>query len=720
MKLNFFTPTSKVHTQRNVMREIDERLARYSKRGVLLSIAIFAVAIYIGEYYKQQPSMALVLSAGLLFISLFRAYFLIRFDALYAKGPNRWRNLFFIFSLLGSTWWGFILANVTYTLGLEYETPMLWFYTITFFASSIYVFAPYERFLTLYMFVCFIPSAAVAVYLFEPLSISYGTMMLILFLMLSRQGRIISKTYWDKLEANYQLMQRANALEAEKITSESSLNDRDTLFRNLTQEVKVSLQEILGSLQLLKYSQLECEEEQLVVLAEQKTQQQISMLKNVAELTSIAKKELLLDQHVIDPRYHIEQALSNVSIVAHKKNIELYSSFASDFPLRVRGDTERLEQLIGNLINSACQFANDGELIVSSSFRFDQEPTLLKISIINHNPIRTPEAIDSINNAFSPHFSTNMHLGLSLAIVKGLANCMGGDAGVAYRDDGSLVFWISVSLLAVSNNTSAIRSVTKLAGKQVLLFEPPSAITTVFSHTLESWGLITDVFDDEEKAFSALKSKKYDLVIIYTRLNNLDSLNLSRMIAEDDDIWRLPQIVTLSKLQNKLPEVESHFSKYVNVQVIYKPLRQRRLHKIVKGLLVETTEDKSLISNKEDFLSKKEVLLFQQEDIDMAIAKKMLSKLGCTVSSVDTIGDALELLEERPFDVFISESHLDDINLEEFVEKAKNSNDQLRESNYNIPILGLSSREKDGEETHCLILIHRLISMTCKPFCVAG
>lgn len=702
--LTRFIPTSKVHVQRDVMRETDERLARYSRRGIFLSLIVFNLTIFIGGFYSEHPNLTLMLECGLFSITFIRAYFLFKFENIYAQGPARWRAMFFFLSLLGSCFWGLLVAIVTLQNGLVGETPILWLYTVAFFAGSIYIYAPFKNFLKVYMFASFIPCALVAISTFNPINMLYGVIMVILYLLLCRQGKFIGQNYWDKLQANYELLRKTKTLEAEKITTESSLNNRDVLFNNLNAELKASIQEIVGTLGLLKHAALHDEEEQLVLLAEQKAQQQIGLLRNVAELSSISNKKVIMDQDVIDPRYHIEQAFSSVSLIAHKKGIELFSSFSSDFPLRVRGDAERLEQLIGNVVTSACQFCQSGELLISSSFRAEGDRENLKISILNNNPIRTQEAEEQINAAFSPHYSSDLKLGLSLSIVKGLAKCMNGDAGVYYNDDGDLVFWVSIQLHAVTTAANKAQAVTKLTGKKVLVYQAPESIVKVFSKTLSNWGLDVDTANKESEALAILESAEthpYQLVIIYTQLDNLSGLSLSRKIAEHERLWQLAQIVTLSEIQNKIKEVEEHFLKYVNVEVIYKPLQYRKLHKTVKSLLVENKklplEENNL---RKDLLNEKHILLFQQEDIDMVIMRSMLKQLGCSVTTTTSLEESLSLLSSNHYDAFICESHIENDNLSLFIEKVHENS--YSENNYKLPILGITSHELEGEQTHCL------------------
>jgi CheY-like chemotaxis protein len=92
--------------------------------------------------------------------------------------------------------------------------------------------------------------------------------------------------------------------------------------------------------------------------------------------------------------------------------------------------------------------------------------------------------------------------------------------------------------------------------------------------------------------------------------------------------------------------------------------------------------------------------LFQQEAIDIAIMKSMLEKLGCTVTTATHLEDCLTLLATQPFDAFICESHIEKIDLSMFVEKARDMS--MNKDAYKLPILGITSHELEGEQTHCL------------------
>jgi signal transduction histidine kinase/CheY-like chemotaxis protein len=707
MQFSFFAPTLKVHKQRNLLRKTDHRLSSYSIRGLGISIAILVLSLYLGEYYNQHPLAAIIFVLGVVLTNVFRAYYLVRFDILYSRGPTRWRNIFFTLSLIHAAWWGMLLAAITYSSGIKNEVPLLWFYSIAFISSCSHVFSPYTRFYLLYISLVLIPCSIVAILSFNLLESIYGIIMLLLFVLLKRQGQNIGSAYWSRLQAIYDLTQKAYALEAEKITSESSLSNKDTLFMNLADELKTSLREILGSLKLLKLAKLPKQEEVLVALAEQKSQQQIHMLQNVLEFSYISRNEVLLNSQVIDLRSVIEKSVTEISNQAYEKEIEIFSCYSSDFPLRVRADANRLEQIIINIVSSVIGYANKGCLVLNADYSTDNDKQdVLTVEITIDNPHRTVEIEQQLLDAFKPHYANDMSQGLSLAIANGLAICMQGKAGAGYTNDGHLKFWFNAIIPMVTPINTNTQKVSKLNGKHLLLYQPPKIVEDEYRNTLESWGLIVEVSHDEAEAIDLISLSQsgfrpIDLVLIYTRIQNLEALSL--LYKFDNLCLNNPvsQLLCVSENQSKLPEIEDLIRSTSNVALIRKPVEYNRLRKKLKYLLIDDIEE-TIEKASVNFLKDKAILLLQNEDIDRTIADVMLKKLGCIVTTVKTADEAVAKFKSTPYDAFITDVQLVDDEMRTFIASAKSMNAKLHDKNYILPALGLSHHEQEGEETRCL------------------
>jgi CheY-like chemotaxis protein/signal transduction histidine kinase len=687
------------------------RLVAYSQKGIFLSVFAFGLTVWIGDQHVNNPLVTAILSIGLVVITLIRAYFLFRFESIYPKGPTQWRNIFFFMTFVGSAWWGIVLATMTWVNGLEEEVPILWLYTVGFFAGSLYVIGPFKQFLRFYMAVAFLPCSIAAILLFDPITALYGVIMIMMYFLLYHQGEIIGDNYWDKLQATYDLLKKTKTLEAEKISTQSTLNESDVIFSNITRELTASMQEISSSLTLLKEADLPVDSAKLLMLTQQKNQQQLTLLRNIAEIKNITQKQVLLDSDVIDLRYHAEKSLCSVSNIAHQKGTELYSFFSTGFPLKVRGDAERVQQLVSNLVSSACQYCEGGELLIDFKYQQEANVGVFRVSITNQNADKQVLPLEELHRLFSPRDAQDAHIGLSLAVVKGLSACMGGFANVHYKKDGALVFWASAELPTISMETVEKQTlVSALSDKRVLLYQVPELMVDVYSSTLHNWGLNIDVAYDKQTALSMLhaagvsrdKNKEYDLIVFYTQLDDREAIEFSDELSQQKLTENIPQILFISQLQSKTKQVQEHLQRYDHIRAVYKPIQQRYLKKIVKSLLIDS--DKTVIKRQvaADVLEGKSILLFQKEAIDIAIIKKLLEKIGCVVSVAASTEECKTQLSQKTYHGFICESHLTDIDLTIFVENVRLKCKTTQQQKYTMPIIGFTNHQLEGEESHCL------------------
>src|SRR5690606_918991 len=212
----FFVPASKVQKDRQIMRDTDARVAKYSRRGLILNFIVFVLCLAFGDFYEREHTLAVVLVTGLLLVTLLRSYYLFRFDALYARAPTRWRNQYFIASCLGAGWRSVLLVSLACVQGMQDESLVMWLYSVVFYSTFADVYAPYRQFLTIYLFIGQVTAALTAIALGTVEGALYGFIMLMFFMMISHQAKVTSITYWERLEAHYALHERARGLEYEQ------------------------------------------------------------------------------------------------------------------------------------------------------------------------------------------------------------------------------------------------------------------------------------------------------------------------------------------------------------------------------------------------------------------------------------------------------------------------------------------------------------------------
>ena len=114
--------------------------------------------------------------------------------------------------------------------------------------------------------------------------------------MLSHQAKVTSFSYWERLEANYALRERAKGLEHEQRNSQAAIELKNEFLVNLGHEFRSSLSDILGTLTLIDSDQLSEKQRELLTMASKAGERQLDLVNNVVDFSKITTKNLRLEE----------------------------------------------------------------------------------------------------------------------------------------------------------------------------------------------------------------------------------------------------------------------------------------------------------------------------------------------------------------------------------------------------------------------------------------
>lgn len=694
---HFFIPQSKVQKDRAIMRETDARVAKYSRRGLVLNFIVFVLCLAFGNFQEKEHDTAIVLVTGLLVVTLWRAYFLFRFDTLYARAPARWRNLYFFASCIGAAWWSVILVTLTWHLGMENETLVMWLYSVVFYSSVANVFAPYRHFLFLYLAIGQLPAAATAFLLGNLEGMLYGSIMLMFFYMLTHQGKVTCNTYWERLEANLALRERAQGLEKEHASSLAQVELKNEFLVNLGQEFRSSISDVLKNLSLVDEAQLSEHHRELLTMATKAAGRQIDLVNNAVDFSKITTKSLSLDEVEFDLRRVLEKVVQDFSLDAHQQGVELFYMFDPEMPARTKGDVSRLNQILSTLLNYALKAPNIEQIFIEAKLQQTQDD-LGDLQIVISNNIAGTASIEE-------GAETHMQ-GIGLSICKGLAECLGGSLHIREAKNRAHRIYLNVELQVVSHEETRLGSEHKLAKKGVLLIDSPDANGNALADEMTAWGMNVWMTSGTEASLKKLqelqKNNSVDLVLIYTRLINLNGLAISRDIA--GRFQMLPQIIAMSSLQLDTPEMRTHLRYYPQISIIEKPIMRRRLYDLMLQKLIYTNIDSgnpvTYEQNSPGHSAAPKVLLVQDNRVEQMVMSAMLKKSGCQVHIVPAGMEAAQILESEKFDLLFMDYDMREQESLTATEKIRGREREILTGH--IPIIAITSRNADLDELDCV------------------
>ncbi len=712
MITQMFVPASKVQKDRAIMRDTDARLAKYSRRGVVLNLAAYLLCVAIGYMQSLAPMMTVVLTVGLLLITAIRAYYLFRFDTLYSRAPSRWRNQYFIVTFLGAIWWSAIMVCFTGVLGMVAEVPLLWLYTIVFFSTTAYAFSPYKLFCQSYQIIALVPAALTAAWVGGLDGYMYAIMMLVFVVLLNVQTKSMSENYWQRLESNFTLKQKAKDLEAEKRDTEASVELNNEFLTNLGQEFRTSLNDVLGGLSLLQDSKLTSSQKDLLQLTEKASLRQLDLVTNVMDFARIANHQLALDISVFNLRQQLENWITTLAVEAHQQHVELDYVFDDDLPQRVRADAQRLEQVFTSILGNALKFSEHGHVVVEVRFeRIDSKRGELKITVTDEG--RQTESATNVNDvfdAFAHVETTQLGSGLWLAICRGLVECMDGNMGIIDNNEAGQQFWLSLELEIANNQPSKINHHPKLHSRRALLLESSSSADSNITQDLEAWGMVVEAASSIDIALRRLDEAAntehaFDVVIMSLMKDGEQVLDFSQTLLHDDKHKQVAQIIFCAHHDELLKDRQSLFDSPLKLRLLHRPMMRQLLHDNLCTLVLGKDDVKVKATQEHDHSlgEGRTILLVEDHRVNQMVAEGMLKKLGYSVTIAVNGKEALGVFEsnDSQVDLVLMDCQMPEMDGFEATREIR-QREQATDAVERIPILAMTAHAAEGDEALCL------------------
>jgi signal transduction histidine kinase len=132
-----------------------------------------------------------------------------------------------------------------------------------------------------------------------------------------------------------------------------------------------------------------------------------------------------------------------------QKNLSYALAIAPDVPAKIKGDPDRLHQVLVNLIGNGIKFTNQGGISVKVSMEKKEK---LSIQIADSGPGIPPEQLPDIFEAFRRGSNyaqrERQGAGLGLSIAREIVTLMGGEISVDSQLGTGSTFTVTVPVEA--------------------------------------------------------------------------------------------------------------------------------------------------------------------------------------------------------------------------------------------------------------------------------
>jgi len=261
---------------------------------------------------------------------------------------------------------------------------------------------------------------------------------------ITQQKLLIHKENLEEL-----VQKRTIELENEKIKAETSDKLKTAFLSNMSHEIRTPMNAIIGFSKLLKTNKIDKQkkEEYLNIIID-KGHLLLNLINDVLDIAKIEANEINIKQEACNLNNILKKIQESfIEELSNKKDIT-FSIIDSQSNIIIESDSDRIKQILLNLVSNAIKFTKKGEIKIGFTIEEINNTEFIKF-FVSDTGIGIPKEKTSIifdrfrhiNETYTKNF---VGTGLGLAISKNLANLLGGDLSVVSEINNGSTFFLTL------------------------------------------------------------------------------------------------------------------------------------------------------------------------------------------------------------------------------------------------------------------------------------
>jgi signal transduction histidine kinase/CheY-like chemotaxis protein len=342
-----------------------------------------------------------------------------------------------------------------------------------------------------------------------------------------------------------QVLERTQELTEKLRCAEKSERSKGLFLAQLSHEIRTPLNGVLGMLHLLEQSSLNAEQRDWAQTLRSSSNTLLNVLNDSLDYSKIEAGKMRMAVDEFDLRQVVQRVGKLFTPRAADKKLALEVQFDSLLPERVKGDADRLAQVVSNLVSNAIQFTQSGRVRVAVlltsrdvslvGIRIEVEDT--GIGMDSETQARLFQAYFQADNSAQRRFSGGT--GLGLVISRQLVHLMGGQISVRSRPgEGTqiavdLVFPVVVDPQLGASGGPVPAPPKSFRGLRLLVVDDDPTSQKFIRILLARAGHEVQILDTAEAMLSDwILGTRFDAVLLDLHLPQMSGLELAVRLRE--------------------------------------------------------------------------------------------------------------------------------------------------------------------------------------------
>lgn len=333
-------------------------------------------------------------------------------------------------------------------------------------------------------------------------------------------------------------------------TAQKSKNAKEEFLANMSHELRTPLNSLIGFGNLLSQTELQKDQQEYVRIVQSSSYSLLNIVNDILDLSKIEAGKLSFN----NVAFNLLELFENLEMLflqsVKEKNLDYSWNIEPQIPRVLKGDPERLKQVLINLIGNAIKFTVSGGVRIKATVVwFDEGTDKLKLnfSVRDTGPGIPPDKTQSIFERFEQLGSLTQRnhggTGLGLTIVKELVTKMGGKIALSTREGFGSEFSFTAIFERCENCETAERTTSNPLQNEsfekikLLLVEDNMSNQALLKHLMIKNKIKNfDFANNGSIALDMLQANEYDLVLMDIQMPVMDGFKTIAAIKNDPDL----------------------------------------------------------------------------------------------------------------------------------------------------------------------------------------